>query len=96
MLEATGTAVVKQGGKALTPNELLNLSRIYGAEITQIELKNGGVALIKGTPGKTYFGPYGPSEILRHTHTHPGQLNLAISDLDLKQARFSVPGRNLF
>lgn len=85
MTEGSGV-LVSQGGRALTHNELLNLSRVWGSEVTQVELRNGGIAILRGTPGTTHFGPYRPAEILRHTHTHPGQLNHAISDLDISAA----------
>ena len=85
-LQEEAGVLVSQGGKALTKDELLNLSRMWKSEVTQVELKNGGVAIIRGKPGTTYFGDYRPSEILRHTHTHPGGLNLFISDLDINAA----------
>src|SRR5262249_52145572 len=85
-LTEDGAVLISRGGTALTHNELLNLSRAWGSEVTQVELRNGGIAIFRGTPGTTRFGPYSPSEILRHTHTHPGELNLAISDLDISAA----------
>ncbi len=70
---------------ALKDSELLALSRYFGAEVVQYELKGGGVIVARGT-ATTFPVPkgYTVQDFVRITHTHPGEASLAISDADIR------------